>query len=379
MPRRVLFMISSMRGGGSERQTLLMLQHLDRKRFEPHLYVTQRAGDLLTELPDDVTVHSFEDAERGGFYLPGRVRRQQVAHVAKVIAQERIQAIYDRTFHMTMIAGAASASLGVPRVSTIVSPPHRAVPLVESRFVWLKKRRLAAAYKQSRSIVAVSAQAAESARHYYDLESDSVKVLLNPVDIEAVLAAATQSKPQRDDRTTLVCVGRMTSEKGHADLIDALALTESRWSPDQAGLKVWFVGDGPLRGELLSQCTEKLTRHEVEFCGTESNPLPRIAAADALVLPSHFEGMPNVVLESMAIGTPVIATKAGGTVELEREEPTICWANPQDAASLSDALMRFVGAKDEAQKRAHSATRLVQTHHDIRLTIREIEDLLAQD
>ena len=51
MPKRVLLMISSMRGGGSEQQTLLLLRHLDRAQFEPHLYVTQRAGDLLARIP----------------------------------------------------------------------------------------------------------------------------------------------------------------------------------------------------------------------------------------------------------------------------------------------------------------------------------------
>ena len=73
---------------------------------------------------------------------------------------------------MTMIAGPACKTAGVPRVSTIVSPPSHAVPLVESRFVWLKQRRLARAYRNAYAVVAVSRQAARSAESYYALPSD---------------------------------------------------------------------------------------------------------------------------------------------------------------------------------------------------------------
>ena len=380
MTQRVLLMISSMRGGGSERQTLLLLKHLDRELFTTHVYLTERAGDLLQQLPSDVTVHSFDEAKpTGGFYFPGRVMRQQVAHLRNLIQQESIDAIYDRTFHMTMIAGAATKSSGVRRVSTIVSPPHRALPLVEQRFVWLKKLRLAAAYKQSSQVVAVSEQAASSARSFYGLSTDDVKVILNPVDIVATQKAAQQSSgdlPTHREGRTLVCVGRMTEEKGHADLIDALAMSETQWPADVAPLQVWLIGDGPLRCELQMRCEQKLGKHDVHFLGIHRNPAPAIEAADALILPSHFEGMPNVVLESMAIGTPVIATRAGGTIELERDEPTILWAEPQNPSSLSQAILQFATLAD-MNVYAEAATRLVHSHHDIRQTTRTIEQLLT--
>ncbi len=193
MPDRVLTMISSMRGGGSEQQTLLLLRHLDRSKFTPHLYLLERTGDLMSRVPEDVIVHSFEDAaSSGGFYFPGRVLRQQVQHLQGLLQRESIDVIYDRTFHMSMIAGPAGKACGVPRVSTIVSPPEHALPLVESRFVGLKRRRLAKAYQQSRSVIAVSQQAATSAMEYYDLPSDRIHVIHNPVDIEAVRKAASE-------------------------------------------------------------------------------------------------------------------------------------------------------------------------------------------
>ena len=73
-------MISSMRGGGSEQQTLLLLRHLDRSLLTPHLYLTEKTGGLMARVPDDVTIHCFGDADtRGGLYFPGRVMRRQWA------------------------------------------------------------------------------------------------------------------------------------------------------------------------------------------------------------------------------------------------------------------------------------------------------------
>ena len=83
--------------------------------------------------------------------------------------------------------------------------------------------------------------------------------------------------------------------------------------------------------------------------------MPYIAAADALVLPSRFEGLPNVVMEAMAIGTPVIATRAGGSMELQRDEPTAIWTNPGDPASLADALVQLATDPDAGKKRAVTA------------------------
>lgn len=378
MPRRVLLMISSMRGGGSERQTLLLLRHLDRGKFSPELYVTERAGDLMPEIPSDVVVHSYEDAAQlVGPNYPGRILRHQIRYVRELLVAREIDVIYDRTFHMTMIAGPAAQRVGVPRVSTIVSPPEYAVPAVEKRFVWLKRLRLARAYRQSTAVIAVSRQAALSAENYYGLPSGSVAVIHNPIDVEHLRHdAGGEPACKKDDRFTIVCVGRMTEEKGHHDLVSAIELSESMWSEDLPDLRVVMIGGGPLCDELQARVRGALKRHQIQFLGAQSSAAPMIASADALVLPSHFEGMPNVVLEAMALGTPVVATRSGGTVELEGDQPTILWAQPENPPSLAEALSNLVSDRESAQRRAAAAGQWIQQHHDVRQTTRRIEDLL---
>lgn len=366
-----------MRGGGSEQQVLLLLRHLDRLEFAPELYLTERVGDLLPLLPDDVPIHSFQDATNvGGLYFPGRALRQQANHLRELIVSRDIDVVYDRTFHMTMIAGPATRSTRVPRVSTIVSPPELALPAVERRFVWLKRRRLAKAYRHSDTVVAVSQQAASSAESYYGLTNGSVQVVRNPVDVDRLQNAAAEESFSRDDRLTLVCVGRMTREKGHHDLISAMELLEANGKGELPSMRLLMIGDGPLRGDLQLRWDRSTHHHQIEFLGTQANPAPMIAAADALVLPSHFEGMPNVVLEAMALETPVIATRSGGTVELECEAPAILWAEPRNPASLADAIHELSLDQDSARQRAQRARLCIGQHHDVAKTTRQIESLL---
>ncbi len=380
MPQRVLLMISSMRGGGSERQTLLLLRHLDRSLFTPQLFLTDRSGELLSEVPQDVTTHAFSDrGKTTGVYFPGRVLHQQVEFLSELLRRESIDVIYDRTFHMTMLAGPAARRCGIPRVSTIVSPPELALPMVENRFVWLKRKRLARAYRQAFRVLAVSQQAADSAERFYRLPSGSTEVIRNPVDVTWLSELAKQDPPQRDDRLTLVCVGRMTEEKGHFDLIDALANCQSSWPANLPKIRLQLIGDGLLRSELESRWAgEPAGPHTVEFLGKQTNPWRFIKSSDALILPSLFEGMPNVVLEAMALGTPVIATRAGGTIELQRDEPTILWAKPGEPDSLAQAIRQLAIDRPAAEQRAAHAMKMILQHHDVRRCVDRIQKRLLQ-
>lgn len=375
MTIRVLFMISSMRGGGSEQQTLLLLEHLDRTKFAPHLYLTHREGDLLARVPDDVVINEFQPS-RSRLYFPGRALGDQVSHLTNMVRSEKIDVIYDRTFHMTMIAGPAALAADVPRVSTIVSPPDRALPLVERRFVGLKKRRLAKAYRDSSRVIAVSQNAADSAARYYGLKVGQIEVVLNPVDRESIINRTVIKDDRPKGVLLLACVGRMTDEKGHADLIEALRLTETDWP--HAPLHVWMVGDGPLRQSLEIKAQDVLKLHQLEFVGHQSDAASWIASADALILPSRFEGMPNVVLEAMALGTPVVATASGGTGELQQNPPTMFLAEPAEPASLAKQISRFAADQRATAEQIKAAKEMIQQDHNVDLTTRRIESILMQ-
>lgn len=359
-PRRVLLMSGSLEGGGSERQILQLARLLDRRRFAPQLYLTHRRGGLLNEVPGDCPVFAFDDAPAvataaggGRWHLPGQVFRQQQAQFRRLVLEQRIEVIYDRTFQMTRLAACVDA-FGVPRVSTVVSLPDQMVPQLETRWRAWKVRQLRRAYRRSAAVIAVSDAAARVAERYYRLPAGQVQTIRNPIDVDRVQAAAKMpcqvAWPRQDGAARLICIGRLSREKDPATLVEALAQLQRR--DEVPGWQCLIVGDGPLRSELASRVEAAGLSDRVRLTGSLANPLPLLAAADMLVLPSRIEGLPNVVLEALSVGCPVIATTAGGTPELLQQGRWGGLVPPAQPDRLAAAIEQQIARRPQPAARA---------------------------
>lgn len=373
MPIRVLLMSGSMEGGGSERQTALLLRHLDRRQFAPELFLMYRRGELLAGLPGDVPVHAFDDHPRRPFVdWPGRRHGQLVRFVRDVIERRKIDAVYDRTFHMTLLAGPAARGRA-GRVSTIVSPPDKILPQLEARFRAIKRRRLAAAYRQSHVVLAVSEAVRQSAIHYYALPPDAICTLRSPLDLTQLqtLAAAEPGFHFKSSAVHVACVGRMTHEKGQDVLITALSRLRDR------NIVLWMVGDGPLRGALQQSAVEAGVVAQIHFTGHLENAPAVVARCAALVCPSRYEGLPNVVLEAFGLGVPVIATDAGGIGEIVTDGRTGRLVPPDDANAIARALEERISSPTRFEAMAAEAKRLVEHQYAVEPYIAQIESRLT--
>ncbi|MGO8746017.1 MAG: glycosyltransferase [Thermoguttaceae bacterium] len=150
-------------------------------------------------------------------------------------------------------------------------------------------------------------------------------------------------------QATMVWVGRMVPVKGIDVLVDACALLKAR----AVDFHLALVGYGPMEGELRKRCAALAVEDRTTFVGPVS---PRdladwYRAADITVLPSRSEGIPNVLLESIACGTPFVASNVGGIAEIAT--PGIdTLVRPNDPAALADAIEQSLARSNRAAERA---------------------------
>jgi glycosyltransferase involved in cell wall biosynthesis len=147
------------------------------------------------------------------------------------------------------------------------------------------------------------------------------------------------------------CVGRLSSEKGHGDLITAFkqVLDTER----NCSLRLVIAGDGPEKARL-KQLAEPLG-NAVLFVGHIADPWPLYHAADIFALPSHSEGFPMVLLEAMAAGTPIVATAVGGVPESLTDGVTALLVPSRKPTALAAALATLVADAALRQRLSRAA------------------------
>lgn len=164
-----------------------------------------------------------------------------------------------------------------------------------------------------------------------------IRMIPNGVDVEKFHPAGDAS---REGPVRLLFVGRVVRQKGLDVLLDALSRL-----PDTACFELTIAGDGPLRAEMTDRAERLGLGGRVRFAGwVGRGEMPELLRqADAFVFPSRDEGMPNAVLEAMASGLAVAATRISGNEELVEDGRTGFLAPPDDPTALAAILERLVG------------------------------------
>lgn len=179
-----------------------------------------------------------------------------------------------------------------------------------------------------------------------------------------------------EDEKLVLSIGRLSNEKAHIDLLRAFKhLTEI--SPEIESTLV-IVGDGPEREGLIAAAESFSLGKRVIFAGQVSNVQPYYAAADVVVLPSHSEGSPYVLLEAMAAKVPIVATAVGGVPEMVVDDESALLVPARDPRSMAEAIARVLTNPELARKLTASAATLVATRHSPETYVRSLLEIYRE-
>jgi len=228
-------------------------------------------------------------------------------------------------------------------------------------FVLTDPVQIAAYRKGLESVDRVITVSAASAASYTKAGFDRMKfaIVQNGIDPPKPTRSRQVVRKElglREDDIAVLVVARLTAQKGHRTLIEAVPAVRSA----QPGIRVLLVGDGPDRAEIADSADRAGLNEVVRFLGQRDDVPDLMAAADLFVLPSEFEGLPLVLLEAMAAELPIVATAIGGSDEaLGSDHPYR--VPPRDAAALAAAILKLVGDRPAAAAAAAGALRRFET------------------
>lgn len=365
--------------GGTEKHAVNLMKALDSSRFELHVGCLRRWGDLLREV--ETLRIPLTEYQTKTFYS-GKALKEQF-RFARYLKGNRIQIVHAYNFYANIFAIPAARLAGVPVVMASIrdmgvylTPMQRRA----QRFVCALADRIVGN--------------AEAVRWWLISEGyapEKISIIRNGIDVSRFSKTENGAGLRQElgipPGVPLVAVlSRLDVVKGLEDFLGA-AVVVARRVPD-----AWFliVGDRftmrdgmvirdlAYRSELETHATRLGLGGRVVFTGFRSNVPEVLSAVAVSVLPSVSEALSNTLLESMAAGVPVVATKVGGNPEVVEDGITGLLVPPRDPASLARAICMLLEDRELASKFSQAARQRVAEHFSFPRMVQETEGLYIE-
>jgi glycosyltransferase involved in cell wall biosynthesis len=308
MPARphICFFPGQLQLGGIGRITLNLAEALLERGARVDVFLSRRAGVYVAQIPTGVNVFAADGSVKAS--VPGLVRylRRERPHML-VAARPYI--------NLTALAAARLA-----RVDTQVVVTEHTNHATEKRvYTGIRKPLIRAAcrflYPRADHVVAISSAVADDMVENLGLSRDRVRIIHNAVVTRRILELGRQpaGHPWFDGPTPVILgVGRLTLQKNFHALVRAFARVRA-----QVPARLVILGEGEDRQSLERLAQELGVAADVDLFGFAENPFACMARAAVFALPSRWEGLPTVLIEALAMGTPVVATDCpGGSREI---------------------------------------------------------------
>lgn len=363
MPYRILQIIPSLDRSGAEKQLLLLATRLPPGEFAVHVCALTRGGPLA----DDLRAAGIPVTVIGK-----RWRADPVAYVRleRLVRRLRPDLVQTWLFAANAYGRLAALRAGVPAIVA----SERCVDPWKSESQHLLDRWLA----RRTAAVVVNSPGVRDFYAHHGIAPALLRVIPNGIELPAPLGGAREQLLQElglpADARLLAAVGRLWPQKRVKDLIWATDLLQVIRS--DAHLLV--IGDGPQRATLERYTQLCRIEHRVHFLGLRADVPQILPHCDLLWLASGYEGMPNVVMEAMAAGIPVVATDIPGTRELVVPQETGYLVPVGDRAELARWANKLLDDPELRRRMGTAARERVAAHFSVEQMVARFADLYRE-
>ena len=367
---RVLYLVDTLNVGGTETQMVqaalrlhLMGCHVTvgcLRAKGPLLEVLQQAGIPVVEFPKKKTLLSVNGVH-------------QLVRLALFLRRGQFHVIHAHDLWANLLGVPAGRLARTP----VIISSRRYLAALDWYTPW-RSRIIRTIYRLSTHVIVNSASVRQFLVERDRLLPEKIHVIYNGVDVDR-FAGAQQDREGllgslRSGSKLIAVVANMYSRvKGHACLIEAAGIV-CRAVPSA---KFVLIGDGTERPKLEQQVREAGLEENFLFLGCRQDVPELLACCDLSVLASEAEAMPNAVLESMAAGLPVVATRVGGTPEVIVDGVNGLLVPPRNPPALADAILRALQDADLARRLSRAAQARMRAHFSYDRLIAQLEQLYS--
>ena len=298
----LLFILPVLSGGGAERVTLNFLTELKKRGHSVELLVFSMEGPLASSIPSDIVVHNLATGSL----------RHSLSGLIRAIRNLKPRIVFSTLGYVNLALLSVRPLL--PR-KTKIWVREANLPSISlrnnsfSHLMWLGYRYL---YRTADVVFCTSERMRIEFFELFKLSYERLTILPNPIDIEKIRGTINEPCRTKGDGNRFISAGRLTHQKGYDRLLEWFAAL------GDPSAHLTILGDGAEKSKLEEKSKSLGINGQVDFRGFMEQPWPLFAGADAYLLSSRWEGMPNGALEALACGSPVIATpESGGIAEVE--------------------------------------------------------------
>ena len=299
MTERVGIFVQDLEFGGTERMMVQLAKGFCESGMAVDVVMVRREGEFLDSLPSQVRVVALG---------AGRTS-QSIFALARYLRREKPSALLSALTHVN-VAAVLAGRLAFGQTRIVVSERSsisQETATITNRLDRVSRRLVPYLYPRADAITTVSRGAAEDLAAYCNLPMERIHVINNPVVSEEMLRRAQEDPGhpwlQPGEPPVVLAVGRLWPEKNFTFLVRAFA----RIAEEVQG-RLMILGEGAQREALEALIDELGLKERVRLPGFGANPYAFMSRAKVMALTSNWEGSPNVLVEAMACGTPVIST-----------------------------------------------------------------------